>query len=230
MPWVNHPKPLSRLKAALVPKGEARRRVVTGAFRGLSFEMDLRRQLQLFLGLHERELYRYLRTLSRGIRSAVDVGAADGEYALYFLLRAKAEFVIAVEPVADLRAAVHRNVKFNSRGKGTLEVCPYFVAEADGADRRTLDSLASGLDTPCLIKVDVDGGELDVLRGSTVMLGRAGVRWLIETHSQDLERECLRILGQAGHQCRVVPNAWWRIIVPEMRPIPHNRWLVAWKP
>jgi hypothetical protein len=37
------------------------------------------------------------------------------------------------------------------------------------------------------------------------------------------------MLTAQGFQLEVVPNAWWRVILPEMRPIEHNRWLAAWK-
>jgi len=29
--------------------------------------------------------------------------------------------------------------------------------------------------------------------------------------------------------CQIIKDAWWRVIVPEMRPIEHNRWLWATK-
>ena len=229
MPWIGHPKPLSRLKLLVVPAGKRRRNVITGAFRGLSLEMDLRHQTQLFLGLHEREVYRDLRALAGGIRSAVDIGAAEGEYALFFLIRTNALTVLAVEPAAELRDAMRRNADSNPHHRGQLKICPYFVGEVDDQERRTLDTIAGSLAGPCLVKVDVDGGEMDVLRGAQAMLTRSDVRWLIETHSQELEQQCIEILSTTGHKSHVVRNAWWRIAIPENRPVTHNRWLVAWK-
>ena len=67
---------------------------------------------------------------------------------------------------------------------------------------------------------------MDVLRGADALIKRPQVRWIIETHTPKLERDCLAILQAAGYQTRVVPNAWWRVILPEMR-IGHNRWFVA---
>lgn len=230
MPWVGHPKPLSQLKLLVVPSGKHRRTIVSGAFRGLTMQMDLRDQTQLFLGLHEREVYNNLRGLAKNIRSAVDVGAAEGEYTLFFLLRANAEVVLAVEPDAELRTALQRNLDSNAHHRGIVQLSEYFVADVDENGRRKLDTIAASLAGPCLVKVDVDGGEADVLRGAQAMLSRLDVRWLIETHSQELEQECLRILSSAGHETRVIPNAWWRFLVPENRPVDHNRWLVAWKP
>jgi hypothetical protein len=229
LPWVGHPKPLSQLKLLVVPRGKRRRKILTGAFRGLTMEMELRDQTQLFLGLHEREVYNNLQVLARNIRTAIDVGAAEGEYTLFFLLRAKADRVVAVEPDADLREVLQRNLNSNPHDRGRVELCEYYVADIDENRRRRLDTIAASLAGPCLVKIDVDGGEVDVLRGAQIMLSRPDVRWLIETHSHELERECLKILSVAGHEARVITNAWWRFLVPENRPIDHNRWLVAWK-
>jgi hypothetical protein len=70
------------------------------------------------------------------------------------------------------------------------------------------------------------GCEIDVLRSGRQLLRSSNVRWLIETHSPDLESECLRFLTDFGYQTQMIPNAWWRCFVPEERT-KHNRWLVA---
>jgi hypothetical protein len=56
-----------------------------------------------------------------------------------------------------------------------------------------------------------------------------GVRWLIETHSLDLERGCIELLAGHGYVTRIIPNAWWRIAVPEQRHGEINRWLAAYR-
>jgi hypothetical protein len=67
------------------------------------------------------------------------------------------------------------------------------------------------------------------LRGTVGINKMPGVRWIIETHSLDLENGCIELLRSAGFQTRVIPNGWWRVFIPELRPIAHNRWLAAWK-
>ena len=54
----------------------------------------------------------------------------------------------------------------------------------------TLDSLAPAIALPCLVKkVDIDGGEADLLRGAAALLQAAQVRWIVEIHSKSLEQE-----------------------------------------
>ena len=74
----------------------------------------------------------------------------------------------------------------------------------------------------------IEGAEVKALGGAAVLLHRLDVRWLIETHSADLERECLDILHLAGYKTRVISPAWWRFFLPEQR-CGHNRWLAAAK-
>ena len=77
--------------------------------------------------------------------------------------------------------------------------------------------------------MDVDGAEEQILKGAKTINALTDVRWLIETHSNELESLCEGILTVAGFQTRIIPNAAWRVFVPEQRPIEHNRWLAAWK-
>jgi hypothetical protein len=77
--------------------------------------------------------------------------------------------------------------------------------------------------------MDVDGAEAEILKGASLLNGLGGVRWLIETHSRDLERECVEQLKAAGFETRIIRNAWWRVLIPELRPVEQNRWLAAWK-
>lgn len=75
----------------------------------------------------------------------------------------------------------------------------------------------------------MEGAEVDVLAGAQALLMERGVSWLIETHSQMLEEQCIDCLANAGYETHIIPNAWWRKILPERRPLAHNRWLFARK-
>src|SRR5262249_25222854 len=51
-----------------------------------------------------------------------------------------------------------------------------------------LDSLTENIRCPCFIKMDVDGAETEILAGASVINALPDIRWLIETHSEKLER------------------------------------------
>jgi len=223
-------RPLSWVKNLVVPAGRKPRRIVFGPFRGITMALSLRHQAQIYLGLFEREVHPWLGRLSRGIHTAIDIGADSGEYTLFFLMRTDAARVLAFEPNPEALPLLRKNLQLNSLAESNrLELSPAMVGDADGAGKVRLDLLAGSMRLPCFIKMDVDGAEAEILKGAATLNGLGGVRWLIETHSKALECQCVEQLKAAGFETRIIRNAWWRALIPELRPIEHNRWLAAWK-
>jgi precorrin-6B methylase 2 len=217
---MTHMRWLSRIKNSFVPRGRGPRRILSGAFAGVTLELDLHTQTKSWLGLYERELYGPLRRLAAGIGSAVDLGCAEGEFTAYFLIKTSAARVVAVDGNAEYLRALQRNLELNQQGNsGRLVVRHEYL--------HSLDLLVNEVEMPCLVKIDIDGGERDVLRLSPRFLALPDVRWVIEVHSPELERDCLHILQAAGYRAHIVKNAWWRVIIPDQRPIELNRWVVA---
>lgn len=222
---------LSAIKRSFVQPKLMPRTIVAGPFKGLRMNLDLASQSQIYLGLFEKEVHESLRSLSKGIRSAIDVGAAYGEYTLYFLERTNAEVVFAFEPETEQRMKLESNLNLNSTNRSRLKISDSFIGDAQNEGRWcNLDSLVSAIEEPCLIKIDIEGAESLALAGAKEMLKMPRVRWLIETHSIEEEARCLEALHLANYQTRIIKNAWWRFAVPEQRPRPHNRWLIAAQP
>jgi hypothetical protein len=219
-----------KIKNLIVPTGRKPRIVMAGPFRGLRLNLDLRVQSQVYTGLFEREVYSGLTSLSQGIRCAVDIGAADGEFTLFFLMKTAAERVITFEPDPRMQECLMGNMRLNAmESNGRWMLSRKYLGSSGGPDHTTPAWLASQVLTPCMIKMDIDGGEGEVLESAAPLLSMPDVRWLIETHSLTLENDCIAILKSSGYTVRIVKNAWWRSIIPEQRPIPHNRWLIATK-
>lgn len=211
-----------------IPKGNLPRTVKSGAFRGLRFKIDLSAATQFWLGLYERETYRWLQKLISGIASAVDVGAAAGEYSIYLLSRSSADPVLAFDPNPELSDQFSENLSLNFFDQQQrLTRIPVFLGSRSSHNCKRLDEFINRLREPIFLKIDVDGGELDVLRGAENILRTYRTRILLETHSHVLERECVDELRRFEFTTRVVKNAWWRLIIKDRRPIGFNRWLVA---
>lgn len=227
---------VSAIKNLIVPKGRQPRRILTGAFSGLRMNLDLATQTQLYAGTFEREVQGWLRCFSADADTAIDVGMAEGEYSLFFLRQPGIQRVLGFEPLDACRDALAANLLLNGLAHDArLRVSSSLVGELPGPNMETLDGLLPQVGRRVVVKVDVDGAEMQVLRGAAGLIARPAVRWIIETHTSGLERECVARLEAAGYAVRIVPNAWWRIILPEMRvathrPENHNRWLVAARP
>jgi FkbM family methyltransferase len=81
--------------------------------------------------------------------------------------------------------------------------------ERDGATVRviTLDSLVDSLrlETVDFLKIDVEGAEIDVLRGGLNLLSRGGVRRVVvETHGDELVKETTEFLTQLGYRTAAI--------------------------
>jgi hypothetical protein len=216
------------LKALVAPPGSRPRQVRFGIYRGLLLEIDLTNQMQLYLGLQERETHRFIRQALQRCDWFVDVGAGTGELSCLALRHSAAKRVCACEPGHSERTALMRNLELNNfRDDARLVVVDKFVGSAREPGYAPLDSLPHDNRARGFVKIDVDGAEIDVLHSGNRMLSDAPVDILLETHSADLERESRAFLAGKGFSCTVIENAAWRAIVPERRPIGHNRWLWA---
>lgn len=221
---------LKTAKAICLPRGRHPRQILTGLFRGLEMHLDLQFQSKTWVGLYEREIYSWTRRLTRGIRTAIDIGSAEGEFTLYFLKRTAATKVYAFEPSSENIGTFNLNLAINGVDHDPrLLFERKFLMEKPSANSCRLDTLQTNVELPCFIKIDVDGPELDVLKSGRELIKEGDVRLLVETHSMDAEQGCSEFLKTLGFQTRVIKNAWWRIIIRDRRPVPHNRWLVAYK-
>ncbi len=217
-----------RLKKSFFPPGLAPRKIQNGLLAGLTMELDFAHHTQRWLGLQERELFGWFRKFSRGIGTAMDVGANDGMYALYFLARTPATQVLAFEPDGQSLQLFQRNLALNGlAGSPRLEIVPKCVGATTAGAFASLDSFLPRIKQPCLVKVDIDGGEVSLLEGAAGLLRLPDTRWIVEVHSPALQEKCLEVFRAANYDPIVVRNAWWRNVLPELRPGELNQWIVA---
>jgi hypothetical protein len=221
----------TRLKTLLLGSpGVHPRRIRAGLLRGLYFNVDTACKSSRLIGFDEREIAGATRRLAAGVKIALDIGANDGWYSLFFASRPNIERVYAFEPSAEIRSALDANFRLNDPAlHAKLTVSDKMVGNATRSEWCRLDDELPDLPGPALFKIDVEGGELDVLKGARNLLSKAANCLIIETHSSDLERDCIAFLTELGYQTRIVKNGWYRLLLPEARSIPHNRWLVAVK-
>jgi FkbM family methyltransferase len=141
-----------------------------------------------------------------GYSHVLDVGANIGAYTVFFAARAR--MVDAFEPDPRLAAKLRRNLQVNSLENVRLHECcigaevgEVRFAPADGKNEGighiakngepgqlcrcvTLDAALAGIDDPCLVKIDIEGGEwLALGAGSRELATRkAATAILLETH------------------------------------------------
>lgn len=201
-------------KAALQKSG----RVWTGPGRGLRLHGP--DSARVYLGLYEAELNRWIRRLVKpGVRT-FDIGAQFGLDALMFARLSRAA-VLTVEADRALEPVIRGNLAANGMAE-RIETAFAFVG--DGHDSTvSIDQLATRHFVPGFVKMDIEGAEAAALRGAPATLSRCD-RWLIETHGRDIEDACVALLADHGFRIEVQNARRW---LPDLRPAPHNRWVIA---
>jgi len=132
--------------------------------------------------------------------------------------------VIAIEP-SERGEQIRPNLALNRNcplGRVELHrVCAggRSHSPAEGPAFVTIDDLVQqvALDRLDVIKIDVDGPELDVLNGATATLDRFRPHVCVEAHSHDLTRGVLEKLEAHGYRCEVIDPPRH-----EHRPIEYN--------
>ena len=202
------------------------RTVRLGLGRGLRVDAGNGRHRRLLLGLYELELDRWLRSLCRPGYAAFDVGGQLGYDALVFAKRTNGR-VVTFECDATWCTAIRRARAANPELGSRIELVETLVADRHDASGGmvTLDAHSAqvGWD-PDIVKLDVEGCELGVLKGAAQMIARRHPHLIVEVHSAELEWACGTWLVQRGYRPRVVSQ---RRFLPEHRPTVHNRWLIA---
>jgi hypothetical protein len=221
-------RPLAAIKNMIVSPAPRNLRVAAGIFRGLRFELNLQHQTQFYFGLYETEISAAIRRSAPRCQWMVDVGAGGGELSLYFLKHTKCEQIYAFEPQSKEVALFRRNLALNNlQDSNRLVISDKFVGCGDPFTHLPIDDLQLSRLGKGFLKIDVDGFEVDVLDSAIQTLTRCDVDVLVEVHSEQLERECIQKLKSLRYEVEIIPNAWWRIFIPERRPVAHNRWILA---
>ena len=186
-----------------------------------------------YFGWWETELWSIFRQYIPRAGSFIEIGAMEGFYEVIAKKLNPQCTVLAVEPTPGAYELIAENFRLNNLDINEKFVfCDKFVADVSSEKTTTIEKLLSGLPQPIFLLMDIDGGEEKALKGGIQALTKNQMYLLIETHSPELEKACIRILNEHGFQTSIIKNAWWRIFWPEERPAPklgvvHNRWLWA---
>jgi hypothetical protein len=207
--------------------------ILRGPFRGAIIAMKPRNSLRKVLGLYEHELNGWLKTVLPRVTRVLDVGANDGYFtfgcAAAFRRLGKTAEIVAFEPqrqhIDELQESLGQQA-----GTTKIRVVQAMVSDAEKPGVTTLDSVKwergnESARSDTLIKIDVEGAELEVLRGAHSWMNASNY-FVIEVHQEPYLEQISRVFAQ--HQLRLI-----RI---DQRPLPllgremrakENWWLVS---
>jgi FkbM family methyltransferase len=221
IPFTNWRVPLGRLfgqlslyvpKSAVVP-------IIQGPARGIRWLVGSGMP-NFWLGTYEREKYE---AFSRELRPGMvvyDVGANVGIYTVLACRSVGGSGgVFSFEPATMNLFYLSSNIRLNKFCN--CEVVPKAVGNSDGSVQfelagsclgkisedgllrvpsTTLDSFCrTGKPMPQLLKIDVEGGEYDVLSGGARVLLNAKPTIFLATHGEKVHADCCRLLEELGY-------------------------------
>ena len=170
-------------------------------------------------GQYEPYMQDALIRLLRPEMTVYDVGAHAGFHTLFCALRARQ--TIAFEPHPGNRASIERQLGLNPQLN--VRLVPYALSDSNGPsalaepsnssmafvssageipiELRTLDSLvAQGIPPPDLIKIDVEGHELSVLRGGAETIRAYRPIILCDRNDESTSKEVADMLAEFSYQ------------------------------
>jgi hypothetical protein len=186
------------------------------------------------LGLYEHELNGWMEAVLRRVDRVIDVGANDGYFtfgcvAAFRRLRKPGE-ILAFEPQDQHVLTLRQSIDDQSSSDTRVTIVQSFVGNESGQGTTTLDAARWTAGDPgdrsrTLIKIDVEGAELDVLAGAGSWLNATNF-FLIEVHKEAFLDEILRMFQGKGLALERIDQRPLRLIGREVRD-EENWWLVS---
>jgi len=209
-----------RLAHKILPQEQRSRRLIFGIAKGARADIDFRYDSAFFFGRHEPMLFRHYRRLLRRGMTCFDIGSYRGWDALNLAhLTGTKTFSFDADP-----RFIDEARRFVKPSGLPIEFVEVILGDGNNGTQ-TLDSIAAKFGHPDFVKMDIEGAESQVLRNSIVVLSKRPPL-IVETHSKQIEDECIMILRDANYHIEIVDRSSSHFF-SEARGDSHNRWLVA---
>ena len=207
--------------------------ILAGPFRGARLILNPAHSKRKILGAYEHVLNPWLKAALRQVDVIWDVGANDGYFtygcAAAILGQGRRPHIVAFEPGIDDTPSLAEQLTGPAQrwaaayAGATFEFLPLYVGARNDGVTVTLDAALDARPAlagrAALVKVDVEGAEVDVLDGARRLLA-APVQWLVEVHGEHLLEPVLSRLRAAGRTVDVHPLRPHWLFGPEARTIP----------
>jgi hypothetical protein len=202
--------------------------VVQGPFRGARIRMNPRHSLRKIFGLYEHELNPWLAAVLPQVNTVLDVGANDG----YFTFGCAAAFeranqsatIVAFEPLAQHMKTLAATLKEHSYQEVSVSLRQGMVGNGSRLGVIALNEIKQGTGST-LIKIDVEGAEIDVVEGASCWLKPANY-FLIEVHRKEFLGQLRERFAFAGITLQQVNQRPLPFLGRETRD-DANWWLVS---
>jgi hypothetical protein len=218
-----------RFLKTLLPDKPVPTRILRGPFRGARIVMNPRESLRKIFGLYEHELNGWVEHALRRVTRVLDIGANDG----YFCFGSAAAFrrlgirgtITGFEPQENHVRTLRESILMQNLQDIPIEIVQAMVGREVTGGVTTLDALPVQNKRHTLIKIDVEGAEVDVIEGAQSWMNPSNL-FLIEVHQEPYLAKLKQMFASHGHQLRQVNQQPLPLLGHETRG-PANWWMVS---
>jgi Methyltransferase FkbM domain len=196
-----------------------------GPFRGARIVMNPQHSLRKMFGLYEHELNPWLRQALPRVTRLLDVGANDGYFtfgcAAAFRRLGKAAEIIAFEPQARHVAILRESRAAQPKTSVRFGIVQAIVGKEVKPGMTTLDAVQWTAGNPSdrsgtLIKIDVEGAEMDVIEGARSWIVPSNA-FVIEVHEEPFLAQLKQMFEECGLQLAPVKQKPFPLMGREKR-------------
>lgn len=206
-----------------LPKSAGPRKLSGGIAAGTTAQIDFDYDTAFYFGRHEVELHDHYRRLVKPGMKVFDVGMYRGWDALTFAVMTGEE-VVTFDGNPDSLA--NTKVLIEPSGyAGKISLLNGYVGPKEVDGQVTLDATAETHFMPDFIKMDIEGAEANALRGANKILSQKKPAMVIETHGEEVEKDCIEQLEKFGYKITAV-DAKGKMFGAN-RVMDHNRWIIC---
>jgi predicted RNA methylase len=152
--------------------------------------------------LEEKPFFNEMLTYFESEKVFLDIGSYHGFYSLFAAKYGMNVYSFEVN-LLDVER-IRKNVEMNEFQN--FSSVPTIVSEVSNDINTKLDYYCEDIEVS-LIKIDTDGGEIEVLEGAKHIIDRDRPTIFLECHGKDLKNESLSILENYGYE---IINQWKR--------------------
>jgi hypothetical protein len=222
------------LHKSILPDRSQSTRILCGPFRGAVIVMNPRNSLRKIFGLYEHELNPWLKKVLPRVTRVLDVGANDGYFtfgcAAAFRRLGKAGDIIAFEPQQQHIDTLQESVYKQPIGATQITLLRTLVGNEVRPGTTTLNAVRWKTEDPecrthTLLKIDVEGAELEVLNGASSWLNPTNY-FVIEVHEESFLKSIACVFAAQSLRLTRVDQRPLPLLGREMRS-ERNWWLVS---
>lgn len=220
--WIPNKPLLGMMARAVLPKSIPFP-ILSGALRGKKWIIGTG-NIEYLLGTYELDKQRLFQSHVRKSSVVYDVGAHLGFYTLLasHLVGERGQ-VVAFEPSPENLEHIRKHVQINNASN--VSIVPAAVSDSTGTrlfsegassstgkisetgklnvDSVSIDDLVFGgtISKPDFIKMDIEGAELEALKGAHRTLSDHSPTLFLAIHGSDTGLECRKLLAKLGYGC-----------------------------